>query len=237
MDLSVIQLTVGYYEDVYVLWDVSIEARRGRITSIIGPNGAGKTTLLKTVYGFLKPQRGKILLGGKDLAGLKPFQMLDESIAYVTQERGILMNMDVAENLELGAWRFRRDKARKARSIEEVYLRYPILKERRRVKAGNLSGGEQRLLEFGRVLMNEPKVILFDEPTAGLAPRVASAIYDEIGRLREEGRTIVLVEQNVKKAVAMSDYTYLLELGKVKCEGTREELNLREIIAPWVAQS
>ncbi|NIS70239.1 MAG: ATP-binding cassette domain-containing protein [Proteobacteria bacterium] len=234
MPLEVIDVTVGYFRDVYILNEVSIEAKGGQITCIIGPNGAGKSTLLKTIYGFLKPHKGEVRLDGRDITGLMPFQTLGVGIAYITQDGGILSDMDAEENLELGAWLFKKEKQRVKGKIAEIYDRYPVLKKRRGVKARFLSGGEQRMLEFGKALMNDPQVILFDEPVAGLAPLVAKEIYDEIEKLRDEGRTIVLVEQNVKKALSISDYAYVLELGRIEYEGTEDQMELKKIVAPWL---
>ncbi len=234
MPLEVINVTVGYHRDVYILNEVSVKAKDGEITCIIGPNGAGKSTLLKTIYGFLKPHRGSVILDDRDITRLMPYQTLGMGIAYITQDGGILLDMDAEENLELGAWLFKKNKERVKRKIAEIYDRYPVLKERSGVKARQLSGGEQRMLELGKALMNDPRVILFDEPVAGLAPVVAKEIYGEIEKLRDEGRTIVLVEQNVKKALAISDYAYVIELGRVQYQGTEDQMELRKIVAPWL---
>lgn len=234
MPLELVDVTVGYHRDVFVLDGVSIEAKEGEITCIIGPNGAGKSTMLKTIYGFLKPFKGRVVLNGSDITHLMPFQILAVGIAYIMQEGGILREMDAEENLELGGWLLRKDKQRVRAKIEEIYERYPVLKERRGVKAAHLSGGEQRMLELGKALMNDPQVILFDEPVAGLAPRVAKEIYEEIVKLKDEGRTIVLVEQNVKKALLISDYAYVIELGRVQFQGTEDQMELKKIVAPWL---
>lgn len=234
MPLEVINITVGYYRDVFVLYDVSIEAKEGDITCIIGPNGAGKSTVLRTIYGFLKPNKGKVVLNGRDITSLMPFETPGVGMAYITQEGGILLDMDAEENLELGGWLFKKDKKRVKGKIAEIYDRYPVLKERRGVKARHLSGGEQRMLELGKALMNDPRVILFDEPVAGLAPLVAEGIYEEIERLKDEGRIIVLVEQNVRKALSISDYAYVIELGRIEFQGTEDQMELRKIVAPWL---
>ncbi len=234
MSLRVVDITVGYYQDVYVLQDVSLEAREGKITAIVGPNGAGKSTLLKTIYGFLTPRRGRIILDGKEITGLRPFQMLSQGIAYIMQDIGVLPQMTVEENLELGAWLFRQDKLRVNRAIEAIYQRYPLLRERRAIPAGRMSGGEQRMLEIGKALMSDPRLILFDEPSTGLAPKVIGEIYGEIVRLKGEGRTIVLVEQNVRKAVSIADHVVVLELGQVKFDGKREEVDLIQAALPWL---
>jgi branched-chain amino acid transport system ATP-binding protein len=234
VSLKVLDITVGYYQDIYVLQDVSLEVREGAITAIVGPNGAGKSTLLKTIYGFLTPRRGRILLDGEEITGLRPFEMLSQGIAYIMQDIGILPHMTVEENLELGAWLFRQDKRRVSRAIEAIYQRYPLLKERRTIPAGRMSGGEQRMLEIGKALMSDPRFILFDEPSTGLAPKVVGEIYAEIVRLKGEGRTVVLVEQNVRKAISIADHVVVLELGQVRFDGNREEVNLIQAAVPWL---
>jgi branched-chain amino acid transport system ATP-binding protein len=232
--LDLQNITVGYYQDLMVLQDVSLQAREERITTIIGPNGAGKSTVLKTAFGFLKPMNGKILLNEKDIAGQKPFTMPLEGMVFIMQDRGIFPFLTVEENLELGAWLFKKDKQRVKQSIEKIYSKYPILQDRRTVYAGNLSGGEQRMLEIGKALMIDPEIILFDEPTAGLAPIVSNLIFEEVEKLRREKRTLLMVEQNVKKALKITDYVYVLEFGRVTFEGTTEEINLREAVTPWI---
>lgn len=233
--IKVENITVGYYQDVYVLQDVSLEVSSGQITCIIGSNGAGKSTLLKTIYGFLHPKVGKVLFKGRDITRLSPYEMLSEGIAYIPQEKGVLPDLTVEENLQLGAWLFRHDKRQVRKKIGLICDRFPVLHERRHVKAGRLSGGEQRMLEIGRVLMSDPKAILFDEPTAGLAPKVAEEIYDQIRQLKERGQAIILVEQNVRRALSLSDYAYVFELGKVKLEGASDQVDLKKAVAPWLS--
>jgi len=234
MLLQLQDITVGYYQDIMILQDLSLHAREERITTIIGPNGAGKSTVLKTAFGFLSPMKGKVLLDDKDLTGKKPFAMPPQGITFIMQERGIFPFLTVEENLELGAWLFKRDTGRVKRCIDDIYAKYPVLRGRRKVYAGNLSGGEQRMLEIGKALMIDPQVILFDEPTAGLAPIVANEIFNEVKKLREEKRTILMVEQNVRKAMGITDYVYVLEFGRLTFEGTVDEINLREAVAPWI---
>ena len=234
MFLEMQNVTVGYYQDLMVLQEVSLQAREERITTIIGPNGAGKSTVLKTAFGFLKPMDGKILLNGKNIAGQSPFSMPQEGMAFIMQDRGIFPFLTVEENLELGAWLFKKEKARVKRSIQEIYDKYPVLRQRHNVYAGNLSGGEQRMLEIGKALMIDPEIILFDEPTAGLAPMVSNLIFVEIEKLKREKRTLLMVEQNVKKALKITDYVYVLEFGRVSFQGATAEINLREAVTPWI---
>ncbi|MGD9032375.1 MAG: ABC transporter ATP-binding protein [Desulfobacteraceae bacterium] len=227
-------VTVGYYQDIMVLLDVTMQAREEKITTIIGPNGAGKSTVLKTIFGFLKPMDGKVMLDGKNITGQDPFSMPLEGIVFIMQDRGIFPFLTAEENLELGAWLFKKDKRRVKQCIDGIYSKYPVLRDRHTVYAGNLSGGEQRMLEIGKALMIDPQIILFDEPTAGLAPIVSNLIFEEVEKLRREKRTLLMVEQNVKKALKITDYVYVLEFGRVTFEGTTEEINLREAVTPWI---
>jgi len=234
--IEVDSLTVSYFGDVFVLQDVSLKAEEGKITCVIGPNGAGKSTLLKSIFGYLKPRSGRVLYGGRDVTDMEPHRKLEAGISFIPQDRSVFPTMTVEENLELGAWTFRRDGAKVRKELEAVYERYPRLRERRDVKAGRMSGGEQRMLEIGRALMTDPKTLLFDEPTAGLAPKVAKEIYVEIRKLGDEGRTMILVDQNILKGLAVSDYVYVLELGRVKYQGAVDEVKskLTQIVTSWV---
>lgn len=236
MQLEADNLTVSYYGDIYILNDVSIRAAKGRLTSLIGPNGAGKSTLLKTLFGYLTPKAGRVRLNGQDITPLSPYERVVAGLAYIAQEHAVFPAMTVQENLELGAWTFRRQRAAVQEALERIYTEYPILRERRSIPAGRLSGGEQRMLEIARALMPDPQVLLVDEPTAGLAPLIAGAVYAEIEKLRDQGKTVLLVDQNVREAVPRSDYIYVLELGRVKSEGPAEDMDrdLREIVAAWV---
>ncbi len=236
MQLQADNLTVSYYGDIYILTDVSICAGEGNLTCIIGPNGAGKSTLLKTLFGYLTPKSGRVQLDSQDITRLSPYERVVAGLAYIAQEHAVFPSMTVEENLELGAWTFRRNRRAVRAALERIYEEYPILRERRSVQAGSLSGGEQRMLEIARALMPDPQVLLVDEPTAGLAPLVAHEVYTEIEKLRDQGKTVVLVDQNIREAVPRSDYIYVLELGKVKSEGPAGAMDqkLREIVASWV---
>ena len=222
--LEVRDLYVGYYKDLPILQGVSITARKGQITTILGANGVGKSTLLKAIYGFLTPSAGKILLDGQDITGMPSHKLIDLGLSYIPQQPGIFRWMTVEENLEMGAWTFRHDRARIRRKLEENYERFPLLKERRKSLAGELSGGMQRMVEVGRALMTDPKLILVDEPTAGLAKLLSQEVYQMLVRLRdEEGITIVLVDQEIRQALKIADYVYVLELGHNRFEGPVEE--------------
>lgn len=222
--LEVKDLYVGYYKDLNILQGVTVTARQAKITTVLGANGVGKSTLLKAIYGFLKPNAGEVLLDGRSLIGVPTHQRIDMGISYIPQQPGIFRWMTVEENLELGAWTFRRDRARIERKLEENYARFPAIKDRRRSKAGELSGGMQRMVEVGRTLMTDPKVILVDEPTAGLAKLLSEEVYEMLIQLREEeGMTIVLVDQEIRQALKIADYVYVLELGRNRFEGPVEE--------------
>lgn len=222
--LEVKDLYVGYYKDLNILQGVTVTAQVAKITTILGANGVGKSTLLKAVYGFLKPNAGDVLLEGQSLLGIPTHHRIDIGISYIPQQPGVFQWMTVAENLELGAWTFKNDKARIRQKLEENFERFPALKDRRKSKAGELSGGMQRMVEVGRTLMTDPKVILVDEPTAGLAKLLSEDVYRMLVQLRdEEGMTIVLVDQEIRQALKIADYVYVLELGRNRFEGPVEE--------------
>ena len=222
--LEVRDLWVGYYEDLHILQGVSVTAQTGKITTILGANGVGKSTLLKAIYGFLKPTSGKVVLDGQDIIGTPTHQRINLGVSYIPQQPGIFRWMTVEENLELGAWTFKNDRARIKRKIEQNYERFPILKGRRKSQAGELSGGMQRMVEVGRTLMTDPKLILVDEPTAGLAKLLSEEVYQMLTDLRDDdGLTIILVDQEIRQALKIADYVYVLELGCNRFEGPVEE--------------
>lgn len=230
--LEVNEVVVGYKKGIDILQRVSMRAREAQITAILGPNGVGKSTLLKTICGFLKPTKGEIIFKGQNITGTNPYELPLKGISYIPQRQNVFPYMSIEENLQIGAWAFRRDKRLVRQGIEKDYNRFPILKEKRKKKAGSLSGGQQRMVEFGRALMTNPDILLVDEPTAGLAPKIAREVYDILNKLKEEeGRTILLVDQNIRQAVKHSDYVYALELGKNKVDGPREKFeDLKETI-------
>ncbi|MCG3209229.1 MAG: Vitamin B12 import ATP-binding protein BtuD [Anaerolineae bacterium] len=217
--LEIQKLFVGYYEDLNILQGVNLKAQRAKITTILGANGVGKSTLLKAVYGFLRPNAGKVLLNDKNVVGVPTYKLINLGLAYIPQHPGIFRWMTIEENLEMGAYTFRGDKARLKRKIEEVYARFPVLKERRKSLAGKLSGGQQRMVEVGRTLMTDPSVMLVDEPTAGLAKMLSEEVYEMLVNLKNSGITILLVDQEIRHALKIADYVYVLELGRNKYEG------------------
>lgn len=217
-------LFVGYYKDLDILQGVSLKAQEAQIVTVLGANGVGKSTLLKAIYGFLKPRSGAILLDGKDITGIAPHKLITQGISYIPQHSSVFPDMSVEDNLKLGAWTFRREQERVQRKLEENYSRFPMLRERKKDNAGLLSGGMQRMVEVGRTLMTDPKVILVDEPTAGLAKLLSEEVYQMLVDLRDqEGLTIILVDQEIRQALKIADYVYVLELGSNKIDGKAEE--------------
>jgi len=223
--LEIKDLYVGYYKDLNILQGVSLTARDAQITAVLGPNGVGKSTLLKSIFGFVEPHRGHIQFDGQEIIGTPAHRLVNLGISYIPQHQSVFPHMTVEENLELGAWSFRRDSARIQEKIAANYERFPILRERRRSPAGELSGGMQRMVELGRVMMTDPQLILVDEPTAGLAVMLARDIYELLVKLKQEGVTILLVDQNIRQAIEIADYVYVLELGRNRHEGPREEFD------------
>lgn len=211
------------YADVRVLWDVSFKVEQGQIVSLVGSNGAGKTTILKTIAGILKPTSGKIRFGSKVLSGLSTEKIVNEGIVYVPEGRGIFPEMSVVENLDMGSYATHARKHREA-TAEKVFNMFPKLKERKTQAAGTLSGGEAQMLAIGRGMMGLPKVLMLDEPSAGVAPIVVDKIFSTIEKLREEGITILIVEQDAGRALRLCDAAYVLETGRVKLNGRGEEL-------------
>jgi len=232
--LELKDLSVGYYRDLNILSDLHITARRGQITTILGANGVGKSTALKAAFGFLQPNKGDILLEGQSILHIPPHEKILTGLAYIPQQPGVFKDMSVEENLELGAWTFRRDRAQIRRKIEANYERFPALRDKRKQATGELSGGQQRMVEIGRTLMSEPKMLLVDEPTAGLSKMLAEEVYEMLTDLRKDELTILLVDQEIRHALAIADYVYVLELGRNKFEGPAGEFTDLEK-AFWVA--
>lgn len=232
--LEISNLFVGYYRDLNILQDVDLIAERGRITTILGANGVGKSTMLKAIYGFLRPNDGDIRLDGNSIIDVPTHERIGRGLAYIPQQPGVFRYMSVEENLQVGAWTFRRDKQRIHRKLEENYTRFPILRDKRKQMTGELSGGQQRMVEIGRTLMTDPKVILVDEPTAGLAKLLSEEVYQMLIDLRDQDNlTILLVDQEIREALKIADYVYVLELGRNKFEGPASEFtNLEK--AFWI---
>ena len=218
--LAVQDVHAGYLPGIDILRGLNMNARANEITLVIGPNGAGKSTLLRTVFAFLAPNQGTITFQDKPTGGLGPSDLKAAGISYVTQDINSFPNLTVEENLRMGAWVFRRDAGRLRRQLERAYATFPALAEKRRARAGELSGGQGRMLSVAREMMTEPRLLLVDEPTAGLAPNLVEQVYDSLITTKNVSNiAILLVEQNVDQALPLADYLYLLNLGRVKAEG------------------
>ena len=215
--LAVRAIDAGYGK-VPILHGVSLDVHPGEIVSIIGPNGAGKSTVLKAVMGILKPARGDIRFASQEITGLRTDLIVRRGIGYVPQGRIVFRQMTVVENLEMGAYTVA-DKARARRQMDRIFALFPRLAERRRQAAGTMSGGEQQMLAMARALMAEPKVILMDEPSLGLAPLFVELVFAKLQELKAAGMTLLLVEQNAAKSLAISDRGYVLELGRNRFTG------------------
>jgi len=215
-------LTAGYGR-FDILHDVSLTVHVNEIVSIIGPNGAGKSTAFKTVVGFLAPRTGRVLFNGEEITGLRPDRVLRRGLAYVPQGRIVFPQMTVLENLQMGAY-LERDPARMAAALDRVYALFPVLAERRKQNAGTMSGGEQQMVAIARALMTTPRLILLDEPSLGLSPKFVTLIFDKLQEMRQAGYTLMLVEQNAARALAVADRGYVLELGRNRFEGAGPQL-------------
>ena len=234
--LSAHNIVAGYVDEIDILQDVSVDAEKEQITSVIGPNGSGKSTLVRVICGFLHPKSGRVTWDGTDLTGRSSHDMAGLGICYLPQERTVFPHLTVEQNIRLGAWTFRNDKARIGRELDRVYGLFPLMRERRRSKAGDLSGGMQKILEIARGMMIRPEILICDEPTVGLAPIIAKEVYDTIERLKTDGLTILLVDQNVREAIRVGDHVYVLEVGQNKVSGTKSEFetNLHDMIKDWL---
>ena len=210
-------ITAGYGR-MDILHDVSLNVRAGEIVSVIGPNGAGKSTAFKTIVGFLAPRAGRVTFNGDSIAGLRPDLVLRRGLAYVPQGRIVFPQMTVLENLEMGAY-IERDARRIAAALARVFALFPILGERRRQKAGTMSGGEQQMVAIGRALMTSPRLIMLDEPSLGLSPKFVTLIFDKLVEMKHAGFTLMIVEQNAARALAIADRGYVLELGRNRFQG------------------
>lgn len=214
------------YGSIEVIHGISLEVKEGEAVSILGSNGAGKTTTLKAISGILKPSSGKILFKGKEISGKHPSEIVSMGITHVPEGRHIFPNLTVKENVLLGSF-VRKDKYIK-RDMEKVFQYFPVLKKRENQLAGTLSGGEQQILAIARGIMSNPKLILFDEPSLGLAPKIVSEVFSIIKSMQRRGITILLVEQNARKALEISDRGYVLVTGNILLSGTSEELAKNE---------
>lgn len=220
--LEVANLSVNY-GSIEAVRDISFKVPEGKIVTLIGANGAGKTTTLSSISGLLRPGRGKIIFQGQDITRWPTDQIVRAGLAQVAEGRAILSPLTVAENLELGAF-IRRDRAAIKQDLEKIYSQFPRLAERRSQLAGSLSGGEQQMLAIGRALMAQPKMLLLDEPSMGLAPIIINQVFEIIKQINQSGTTVLLVEQNANKALKIADYAYVMEHGEITFEGPGEKV-------------
>jgi len=229
--LDIADLHVGYVSGVDVLQGISLTVEAGSVTVVIGPNGAGKSTLLRTLFGLLKPHRGNVRFAGQEIGGREPAAIKALGISYVPQEINVFPLLTVEENLRMGGWILRRDRAAFARALERVFDTFPLLAQRRHEPAGALSGGQGRMLSVAREMMTAPTLMLVDEPTAGLAPALVAQVYELLQQARQSGSTILLVDQNVEDALHHADDVYLIDLGRVRAQGPVREFPLERVSA------
>jgi neutral amino acid transport system ATP-binding protein len=218
--LAIDNVVAGYVAEVDILNGVTVHVKEGEIVTIVGPNGAGKSTLIKTVFGLLHPRSGRVVFEGEDIAGLKPHECTQRGLSYVPQLDNVFPTLTVEENLEMGSL----DHSKAREQMERIYTLFPRLGERKTQAAGTMSGGERQMVAMGRALMPDPKVLLLDEPSAGLAPAFVDAIFEKVADINRAGVTIVMVEQNARRALAMSNRGYVLDLGQDRFEGPGDEL-------------
>lgn len=218
--LAAEELVAGYVPEVDVLSGVSLGVEEGEIATVVGPNGAGKSTLIRTIFGLLRPRQGRVTLRGEDLTGLAPHTIARRGMSYVPQLDNVFSSLSVEENLEMGSL----DRSGTRTRIGEMYDLFPRLGERHRQAAGTMSGGERQMLAMARALMPSPHVLLLDEPSAGLAPTFVEAIFTQVRAINEAGVTVVMVEQNARRALAMSDRGYVLDLGRNRFQGAGRDL-------------
>ena len=232
-------VTAGYAADIDVLRNVTLGVETGRITGLIGLNGAGKSTLMKTLCGFLRPKAGAVRYDGADVTGIAPHRLIDRGIGYIPQELSLFPYMSVADNLRLPLEHLARSNAQeldvRAR-IDEMLVHFPAIREKLRAQAGDLSGGQQKMLEFAKAYVLRPRLCLVDEPSIGLAPRIATEVYHWIDLFTAQGMTILLVDHNVRRVVRMSEYIYVLSLGEITAQGRRKDFegDLHEQVRSWL---
>jgi ABC-type branched-subunit amino acid transport system ATPase component len=230
VQLQVDNVTAGYQEGIDILNGLSLEVEPGSVTIIIGPNGAGKSTLLKTIYGFLHPRYGDIAFGSDKISEQPPHHIKRLGISYIPQEFNVFPQLSVEQNLLMGAWIFRRDKARVRRQLEHTYEIFPVLQKFRKTKANTLSGGQLRMLSIAKEVMTSPKLMLVDEPSAGLAPKIATEAYDFLIQTQQALQAaILLVDHNMEKAIGIADYVYVLNIGRIREHGPKAEFSVDRV--------
>lgn len=234
--LQVENVSSGYSEDLDILQDVSVTVSSSTITGLIGLNGAGKTTLVKTIYGFLKPRRGRILYQGEEITGADPHTLIEKGIWYLSQESGLFPYLSVEDNLLIPTMQLTLSKAEREERLQEVFERLPALGADRRKRAGNLSGGQQKMLECAKALLIKPRLLFVDEPTVGLAPRVALEIYARIREFSDDGMTVFLIDHNVRQLIELASYVYVMNLGRIVNEGPQDRFkgDLKSQVRRWL---
>jgi branched-chain amino acid transport system ATP-binding protein len=221
MILEIKELVAGYGK-IEVLHGISMRVAKGEIVTMVGANGAGKTTTLRSIFGQTGVRSGQIMFEGQDITARQTHRLVGLGLAFVPQERSIFPSLSVGENLQMGGYTL--DQATMGQQMDMVYGRFPVLKERRTQRAGTLSGGERQMLAIGRGLMVKPRLMLLDEPSLGLAPKIIEIVFDQIKAISQSGTTILLVEQNARRALALADRGYVMELGRIRSEGSGQEL-------------
>jgi ABC-type branched-subunit amino acid transport system ATPase component len=219
----------GGYGEVKVLNGVDILVGEGEIVSVVGPNGSGKSTMMKAIFGLVKPEEGKIVYKGENITGLEPFEIVRRGICYVPQESNVFTSLTVDENLEMGAYILNQPKE-VSKGKERVYGIFPLLKEKAKSQVATLSGGMRQMVAFGRALMLDPELVLMDEPSAGLAPKLVTEILVKLHEINERGKALLIIEQNVRRALELCHRGYVLDMGKTSMEGRGEELLLNRRI-------
>ncbi len=227
--LVIKDIVSGYSKELNILDGVSMRVEKGQMVSIIGPNGAGKSTVLKTIFGILQAREGQVIFKDEDVTNTPPAELLKKGVSLVPQGRNLFPLMTVRENLELGAY-IKTDKNEIEQGIRRAYDMFPILAERKNQKAGTLSGGEMQMLEMGRAMLLNPQIMLIDEPSLGLSPKMAHEVFNKIEEINKRGTSILIVEQNADRSLRMSDYAYVIETGKNKYEGPAEQIRNDDVI-------
>jgi len=234
--LSARGVVAGYLPGINILNGMSVDVMAGEVRCVLGPNGTGKSTLLKVAFGFVPALEGEIRVAGQKLSGIVAHRMGALGVTYLPQRPSVFPFLPVDANLRLGAWSFRRNRRLAAERIERAYAQFPILRERRRQMAGTMSGGQQRQLEIARALMTDPKVMLIDEPTASVEPRVTAQIYELIAGLARDGKAILLVDQDIKGALSIADHVYVMRTGRLLEEGQRSQFgdDVSALVSRWL---
>lgn len=229
-------ISSGYERGSPVLKNVTATIPSASVTGLIGANGAGKSTLLKTILGYIKPEGGKIIYNDEDITGSRPDLASGRGMAYLMEGHSVFPSLSVEENLILGMWPWRHDRRGVAQALERTYTHSPFLKERRHATAGLLSGGQQRILEIERLAMAAPELILMDEPSLGLSPKLAEEMFQRVEGFRRDGIAVVLIDQNARRVAKLADYVYVLQLGRVKLEGPGADISERieEIVKEFI---